>query len=169
MRSKQSFIYLFFAGCFFIPAILHAQLKPFAGVYLTIDAEGYYVGPSYQLGADYHTSDQFAFSGYGQYFFVDYQDHSFTSFTVGMLLQWHPGPKKRFYLAPGIVWQKIDEDYFGDGINRQGLIPALRLGYRLPLPNFYVCPDISLQGPYHTEYGVELFTTPGIGIRLVFR
>lgn len=164
--------------------------KPYSGLYVSMDAAGYYVGPSFQLGTDYRLKKQLALSFYLHYFpegtDIKYDDGSFEkgkyrSTTMALLLQKHvsKNENKGWFLAAGMAFQRSTDDYktdlFEEHLNRSIVIAAIRFGYAFPLKKNTLLVELNGTGPYIGKTGpapyyeklIEVLTQLSLGLRWV--
>lgn len=149
----------------FLPALSSAQLKHSASVYFTTDAEIYFFGPSFQWNTSYHFNEKYALAGYANYWGVNMYENRLFTWTFAAMLERRVGKKKRLYGAVGVAYQTswADNEYR----KRNLLLPTSRWGYMIPAGKWMICPELNLVGPYIEPHGYEIFTTPGIGVRIM--
>lgn len=164
-----------------------SKLNPYFGLHISMDAGGYYLGPSFQIGLEHKLKQNLAFSTYFQYFYDGlydkYPDGSFDwgkykAATFAFLLQRHltKDQPKRLGFAGGLALQRICEVYQTDQeegtIRRFIPVAVFRINYLIPLNNRYkISVELNGTGPssYHIESTkvFELLTQLSLGLRIL--
>ena len=154
--------------------------RPFAAAYLSVDAEAYYLVPTFSVGIEYHIKKRFALNGFIHHFRAkDTRAGDQLSLTsVGLLVQLNTGkkPNRGLFLSGGAVYQHREE-----WINRReiipvpsfiAVIPAFKLGWRFPVnrKKNILSAELFGTGPYipadlFENPFVEVFTQLSVGIR----
>lgn len=166
------------------------KLHPYAGLHITMDAGGSFLGPSVQAGADYIIKKRLSLSSYLHYFpdgiNRKYSDGSFDrgkyrSLTMAALIQraLSENSMKGFFLAGGLALQKMKVDVLSNWgnwhENRTILTLAFRFSYQINLKNNSIAIEINGTGPYKSKEGdppnvvrtTELLTQLSLGLRLI--
>ncbi|MGK7395502.1 MAG: hypothetical protein ACNS62_13075 [Candidatus Cyclobacteriaceae bacterium M3_2C_046] len=141
----------------------------YAGAYFTGDAEMYYLGPSFLVGADILLmAPGLILSPYGQYFSVNYTNESYDAAVLAVLLQFDFNPKKSnaLFMGFGPSFSFRREIYHNIEESNRFLIPAIRVGYRFLFKNLNVNAEITTPAFYRQNLSFELFTLPSVGIRI---
>lgn len=174
-----------------LPLACFSQKKwqPFIGVHASMDAGGYYVGPSVQAGTDYQLKKRLALSAYFHYFpegintskFGFPERGKYRSAILAVLIQTHlaKNERKGMFIAGGFAMQRTTEDYTSpyEEIHTKRVIPvaAFRIGYRIPAGMQNLAIEFNAVGPHHSTetdppfvYSVtEILTQLSFGVRLV--
>ncbi|GAB2947791.1 hypothetical protein GCM10027048_10970 [Hymenobacter coalescens] len=164
------------------------QLRPYAGLHASGNADMVYVGPSVQIGADYRPLRRLGLSTYVHYFrrrfdrnFAnEFEEGKFDCLTGAALLELRLGrqPERRgLFVGAGVALQYLKDDYHSYWarvytLRKHDVLPALRLGYAFPLGRHQLTAELNATGPYHEgdEYSsyTELLTQLSVGTRLVW-
>jgi hypothetical protein len=176
-----------FCFCSFI-STGQTKWHPYAGLYLSMDAQGFYVGPSVMAGVDYKLKKKFSLSGYVHFFTKKVEGYypgngneigKYRNLTTATLLQYHLAKKenKGLYAGVGICHQSSVDDYKSDVLvyyeKRNIIIPAFRFGYRLPIKKRYgLGIELNGTGPYSYSgdnwSGLDIQTLVSVGCRFIF-
>ena len=186
MKILLLMISLLFSAALFSQPRLH----PGVGIHISGDAQMYYIGPSFQLGADYYLKKRILLCGYLHSFskWVDktYPDNSFEkgrfkTTTVAVLVQFNLSkkPSHSIFIAGGIAAQKWADKFESSWADwnkkRTTLLPALRLGYFFTMSHIKMAIELNGTGPYsynEEEGGVtwgvtEVLTQLSAGLRFI--
>ena len=151
----------------------------------------FYVGPSFQAGADYQIKKRIVLSGYIHYFTKKvigaeypgiFWKGKFKTFTGTFLFQGNisKSPTKSFFLAGGVALQrwkdKYSDNYDSWDDKRTTLIPAIRIGYFFPVDRYKITIELNGTGPYSYSYSniistvsvLEILTQLSLGMRFIF-
>jgi len=174
-----------------------AQTKwyPYAGLHGSMDAEGFYVGPSFQVGTDYAVRKKLALTAYLHYFPKSvkgyyeggYEQGRFRCLTLAVMAQKRVFNKgeRGWFVAGGMAFQHAKDDYvyddpynnddWEDHSNRFLVTGAFRFGYNFPLKNMAMAFEINGTGPYISKVGpapyynqsIEILTQLSLGFRIM--
>ena len=183
MRILILFALLLLSGT----VVAQRHFRPYAGLHGSGDAELYYLGPSMQLGADYHFSNRLGLTAYGHYFRrrIDWEsdDYEFTKakfdcLTGALLVEVRLGqkPTRGMFVGAGMAVQHLDDDFESDWtrfhVTRLNVLPAIRIGYSFPVGKHLLTAELNATGPHseEDEYGrlTELITQLSLGTRFVW-
>jgi len=166
----------------------HSRWHPYGGLYLSSDAELYYLGLSFQAGLDFNLTRQLALSAYIHYFHTGANDYDntgfnekerFKTFTSAFLVQFDAGAGwyKGFFVGAGVALQQYSESYIGRvsayDDKRTTFTPAIRVGYSFPVGLHAISIEFNGIGPYFYHDGlyglaIEVFTQVSLGGRFIF-
>ena len=172
-------------------AVSQTKWHPYFGLHVSMDAEGYYVGPSSQIGISYRIKKRFSLSSYLQYFPKkverNYSDGTFENgkykSIVGSLLfetNFFRTKNKGLILAGGLAVHSTTDDFtstFDDIHEKRTIIVAsIRIGYSLPVKKRSIAFELNAVGPYIGKTGpppyfeqlIEILTQLSLGMRLIF-
>lgn len=177
----------------FLWSNLSAQSRwnPYAGVSLSMDAGGYFVGPSFLLGADYSLRNKISASAYFQYFSAHLNDTyldgtvekgKYKSLISTILLQTQlsKNNNKGFRGGIGIAFQttntQSEKNYDTSSIKRNIITAAFRFGYYFPLNHNTMVIELDAVGPHKYSEGeppyqldiTELLTQLSLGVKYIF-
>jgi hypothetical protein len=164
---------------------------PFIGAHLSMDAEGYYVGPSGQLGVDYQLKKRTVLCLYLHYFpkhtDVKYSDGTFEkgkyrSLTGAVLIQknFYDLKRRGMLVAAGVAIQKTSDDYnssyYQETLKRTIAVFTIKLGYSFSIKKEAVAVELNAVGPHvgkkgpppYFEQTIEILTQLSLGARLIF-
>jgi hypothetical protein len=145
-----------------VSSFCQSKWQPYFGLHVSGDAELFYLGPSFQLGTDFVISKKSALTSYVHYFPKKvnnlYTDRSFEkgkhrSLTAALLFEGRFGktPNKGSYLAGGLAFQSLKDDFSSNSarwnIERNIIVPAVRIGYAFPFKVNRVTIEINATGP----------------------
>ena len=187
MKTFLAILLIFFS----LTTLSQPKWHPYLGLHVSMDAEGYYVGPSAQIGINYQLKKRFVLSSYFHYFpkRVDkrYRDGSFEhgryrSMIAALLAETNYFKKNNrgILLAGGIAVQHTYDNYtstyYDQYIKRTILVAALRVGYSLPAWKESIISELNATGPHIGKKGpapyyeqiIEILTQLSLGMRLVF-
>jgi len=189
MMKARYFVFLLLLTSF--SAFSQEKFKPYIGVHASMDAGGYYVGPSFMAGTDYQLKQGYSLSSYFHLFhdrlYDVYPDGSidkgnYQSYILALLLEKHLShkPKRGMQVAGGIAVQRTIEDYISYNVpgyeKRTILVAALRLGYRFPFKHRSFTVELNAVGPHIGKVGpppyypqtIEILTQLSLGTRFLF-
>lgn len=164
---------------------------PYAGASASMDAGGYFWGPSILAGTDYRLNGKASVSSYVQYFFArlndSYPDGSvekgkYNSFTAAALIQTNLSQNQNSGLRGGIgmAFQKAttrsEINNVRDTTKRNIFTAAFRLGYYMSLDPGMIIIEFDATGPHNYTEGAppyqtevkELLTQLSLGVKFVF-
>ena len=168
-----------------------SRWHPYAGAGASMDAGGYFFGPSLLAGTDYWLTDKVSASSYFQYFAArlndSYPDGSiekgkYRSMIGAALIQADLSKNQSMGLRAGIgiAFQnsitRSDINNTLDTTKRNILVPAFRLGYYISLDPGQIIIEFDAVGPHHYTEGnppyqteiTELLTQLSLGVKYVF-
>ncbi len=167
-----------------------SKWHPYAGIHASMDAGGYYVGPSLQLGSDYLFNKQLVFTFYIHYFpkqiNAKYSDGTFEkgkyrSAIAALLVQrnFYKMENKGLFLAGGMAIQRTSDDYIStfdeEHLKRTIAVLAMRLGYAFPFKKKPFTIEFNATGPHigkkgpapYYEQTIEILTQLSLGLRII--
>jgi hypothetical protein len=182
---------LFLALAFSVSSFCQSRWQPYLGLHVSGDAELFYLGPSFQLGTDFVINKKSAITGYVHYFpkkvnnsYTDgsFQKGKYRSVTAALLFEGRLGrtPNKGSFLAGGLAFQSFKDDFSSNSamwnIQRNIIVPAIRIGYAFPFKVNKVTIEINATGPSKYKIDdnpftgeiIEILTQLSIGTRLTF-
>lgn len=168
-----------------------SKWRPHAGINASMDAGGYFWGPSITAGTDYRLNDKVSASSYVQYFSARLNDSypdgtiekgKYNSLVVAALIQSNLSKNQNNGLRAGIglAFQKSttrsDINNLRDTTRRNILVAAFRLGYYILLDPQLIVIEFDAVGPHRSTEGTppyqyevtELLTQLSLGIKFVF-
>ena len=158
----------------------------YGGLHLSSDAEMYYLGPSFQAGAEVNVTHHLEFSSYFHYFYTGVNDKidgliqkgRLRTFTWALLIQLNAGAGwyKGFYFAFGLALQRYVDRFKGSwgswDQKRSTATAATRFGYTFPAGLNAIAIEFNGIGPYTYYDGpdtiTEIFTQVSFGGRFIF-
>jgi len=169
------------------PVCAQQRWHPYVGLHASGDAALYYLGPSLQVGTDYHFNGRIGLTGYLHSYRrsltrtdpMHYEKGHFHSLTGAVLVELRPARKapRGFQLAAGLAVQQVDSEFdsrwaYWDE-RRTNVLPALRLGYAFPLlQRHLLTAELNATGPYQERgYGytyTEIITQLSLGTRIIW-
>ena len=178
---------LFTASFFFITSIAVAQSRvhPYAGLHVSGDADLYYVGPSWQLGADYVLKERSLLTSYLHYFHKNYNNSTsiykeqgiLNSLTFALMVQGNFGinTRRSMYGAAGLALQRWSDRFNSDWADwnrkRTTVLPCIRFGCFFTVDRSKIALELNATGPYsYHEDGdhiIEIITQLSLGMRLI--
>ena len=164
---------------------------PDVGLHVSMDAEGYYVGPSLQVGINYRLKKRFGISSYLQYFpkrvektYSDgtFENGRYKSLVASLLFEtnFFRTNNKGLILAGGLALHSTTDNFTStfDELHekRTIIVGAIRIGYSLPMKNRSISFELNAVGPYIGKTGpppyfeqlIEILTQLSLGARLIF-
>lgn len=163
-----------------------SRWHPYGGLYLSSDAEMYYLGPSFMAGVDVNLKKRLALGAYIHYFFVGVNNRDsgliekgrMRTFTTAFLVQLNAGAGwyKGFFVGLGLAIQ-VYADRFQGGLGRWDdkritAMPVIRMGYIFPAGLHAIAIEFNGTGPYSYNDGpdtiTEIFTQVSFGGRFIF-
>ena len=180
-------IYLFLCS----PVSGQSRWNPFAGVSVSMDAGGYFVGPSFLAGTDYRLKNKISASAYIQYFQARLNDTyldgtvekgKYKSLITAILLQTQlsKNDNKGFRGGIGIAFHSTktqSEINFDTTTTKRNIFTAaFRLGYYFSLGRKKIVIELDAVGPHKYSEGTppyqtdvtELLTQLSLGVKYVF-
>jgi hypothetical protein len=168
-----------------------SRWNPYAGVCVSMDAGGYFVGPSFLAGTDYRLKNKISVSSYVQYFSARLNDTyldgtvekgKYKSLIAAILLQSQlsKNDNKGFRGGIGIAFHTTkthsEINYDTTTTKRNIFTAAFRLGYYFPLGRKTMVVELDAVGPYKYSEGTppyqtdvtELLTQLSLGIKYIF-
>jgi hypothetical protein len=173
-------------------ALAQKKWHPYLGVHVSMNADGYYVGPSAQVGVNYRINQKISLSSYVHYFAKKvaeaypngtFQNGNYKSMIVCLLVEtnFYRKDNKGIIVAGGLaVHSSIDDytaSYFYEEHNkRMILVAAARIGYSLPIKKRSIVFELNAVGPYVSDTGpapyfykeIEILTQLSLGMRFIF-
>lgn len=172
-------------------ALSQQKWQPYVGLHVSMDAEGYYVGPSPQIGISYRLKKRFSLSSYLQYFprrvEKNYSDGSFEngkykSIVAALLLEtnFFRRNNRGVMLAGGLAVHSTEDNYtstfYDQYLKRTIIVAAIRIGFSLPVKKKSIAFELNAVGPYigktgpppYFEQTIEILTQLSLGMRLIF-
>ncbi len=159
---------------------------PYIGIHVSGDAEMFYIGPSFQIGADFQLKKRITLTSYLHYYSKKvnnngndffFETGKFKTLTGAVLCQINTGKSlnRSFFIAGGIAIQSWMDNYSSSNNNwdkkRITVIPAMRLGYFFPADWHKFTVELNWTGPYsYTEglgYTTEIVTQLSLGMRFI--
>lgn len=182
---KSLLLILLAAGA--LPVCAQQKWHPYVGLHASGDAEMYYLGPSFQLGTDYHFNDRVGLTAYLHSYRrsitktdpADYEKGHFYCLTGAVLFELRPSKKapQGLFLAGGLAVQQVDDEFDSNWAywdeHRTNILPAIRIGYAFPLlQRHLITAEINATGPYQ-EQGyqstyTEIITQLSLGTRIIW-
>jgi hypothetical protein len=171
------------------------RIQPFIAAYASMDAEGFYFGPSFSGGLVQPLTKKISVTGFVHYFKARVNDEGdlgafdkgtfrLISFVVMPELKFGRKVNKGFFIGAGIAYQLRKQNYASESFttieDKAMFLPAVKLGWRFPLPEAksYLSFELFGTGPYSYEesynlvsdnsYTMEALTQLSAGFRLVF-
>lgn len=155
-----------------------------------MDAAGYFVGPSINVGTDYLLKNKTSLSTYFHYFHDNlhneipgyYETGKYNSLILALLLQQHLSRNlnKGFEVGGGVAIQRTTDEHvntYDSGVDRRTIfVGALRFGYKFPIKRNALAIELNAVGPHMEEIGeppyvthrTELLTQLSLGGRFIF-
>lgn len=173
------------------PVFSQSRWHPYAGASASVDAGGYFFGPSVLAGTDYSLGDNISASTYLQYFSARLNDSypdgtiekgKYRSMVAAALIQTNLSKNQNTGLRAGIgiAFQnsitRSDINNNLDTSKRNIFVAAFRLGYYMSLDPHQIIIEFDAAGPHHSTEGTppyqyevtELLTQLSLGIKFVF-
>lgn len=155
-----------------------------AGLFVSTDAEGFYVAPTIKAELRYHIISKFSVAGFGHYFKARFKDGldngNFKLLSFGLLPQMHLGRKnsKGMYIGLGICYQSLTDKFNGGSIvideKRNYFTAAYVLGHLFHADKNKVqfALELFATGPYSESQTMssytEILTQISIGGKVIF-
>ena len=155
-----------------------------AGLFLSTDAEGFYVAPTIKAELRYHIIGKFSVAGFGHYFKARFKDGldngNFKLSSFGLLPQMHLGRKntKGMYIGLGICYQSLTDKFSAGSTiideKRNYFTAAYVLGHLFNADNKKVqfALELFATGPYSESQAMssytEILTQISFGGKVVF-
>ena len=166
------------------------KFHPFAGLFASMNSDGFYMGPSYQVGTDYSLQNKTSLSLYIHYFPKKVNDvydglaesGKYKSVTAALLLQKHLSKKtgKGLFAGLGLAFQRASDDYEREGFyeehyKRNMVVGVFRFGYLFSFNWYNLALELYGTGPHSVNNNnsgyadeVQLLTQLSLGIRFIF-
>lgn len=172
-------------------SVAQSKWKPYVGLHGSMDAGGYFVGPSVMVGTDYLVGEKLALSTYFHLFadklddtFPDgsFQKGEYRSYILAFMLQKQLAKSyaKGLNVAGGFALQRTTDEYitsFDEGSEKLNMVvAAFRFGYKFPIKKIALNVEINAVGPYVSKVGpapyyeqnIKLLTQLSLGTRVIF-
>jgi len=172
-------------------ALSQTKWDPYFGLHVSMDAEGYYVGPSGQIGINYRLKKRINLSSYLHYFpkkvEINYTDGTFEngkykSIIAALLFEtnFFRSNNRGLLLAGGLAVHSTTDNYtssfYDEYTKRTIVVGAIRIGYSLPIKARAITFELNAVGPYigntgpppYFEQLVEILTQLSLGTRIIF-
>lgn len=183
---------------FFSKISAQRKWQPFAGLHLSLNSDGYYVGPSFSAGVQHFLdkTKKWSFTPSVHYFHNEkktdinpstFETAKFESFSIRSNFNYHAGKKGKFIAGAGLGFQFANDEcytYINGEIDKSGathyyefeyakLMFTINFGYSIPFKkNNSIQFLVSGIGPYHESdiYGsyTEILSVLDVGLRFVF-
>jgi hypothetical protein len=172
-------------------ALSQTKWHPYLGLDVSMDAEGYYVGPSLQIGISYRLKERLSLSSYLHYFPRRVEEHYtdgtfengiYKSIVASLLIEtnFFRTNNRGIILAGGLAVHSTTDNYtstfYDEYLKRTIIVGAIRIGYALPVKNKSIAFELNAVGPYigkkgpppYFDQAIEILTQLSLGIRLIF-
>jgi len=184
MKRSLTFLIGLIVSC---SVLSQVKLHPYVGLHISGDAEMYYIGPSFQAGADLYLKKRLLLTSYLHFFKKkinrtegggSFENGKFKTVTIAALIQFNTSKKlsRSFFLGVGFCVQEWNDifisDYSAWNKQRKNYLPAIRVGYFFSKGKNKLTIELNATGPYsYSDFGwqaVEILTQLSLGTRFIF-
>lgn len=141
----------------------YTDWHPSAGLYYAGNPASGFQNASFQFSLDYQINRKWSVGLFSQSL---HSRQVYSSFTFGLISDYSKTKHARFYKGFGIVVQMNSElTNLGPSSDRL-ILPAFRIGYKLPIKYISIIPECLATGPNLSTENLELVSLLAFGIKI---